>query len=79
MGERQILRFVANLTAFRAQRSAILIDELELHLHPGWQRSLLHFCRQGGGDDNQFIVTTHSEALLRYVDPANVVSLGALG
>jgi predicted ATP-dependent endonuclease of OLD family len=75
-GELQMLRFVTNLTAYRAVRSVVLIDELELHLHPRWQRNLLDFCRRGGGGDNQFIVTTHSESILRYVDPAEVVRLG---
>lgn len=75
-GERQVLRFVVNLVAARALRSVVLIDELELHLHPRWQRNLLHFCRHGGGGDNQFIVTTHSSSLLDYIDPADVVRLG---
>lgn len=77
-GERQILRLVANLASFHARRSVVLIDELELHLHPRWQKNLVHFCRQGGDDDNQFIVTTHSESIVRYVDPADVISLGDL-
>ena len=77
-GEQQVLRLVTNLTAFRAWRSVILIDELELHLHPQWQRDLLHFCRKGGDDSNQFIVTTHSESIVRYASPDEVVSLGGL-
>jgi energy-coupling factor transporter ATP-binding protein EcfA2 len=77
-GERQILRVVANLVYDRAVRSVVLIDELELNLHPRWQRSLLRFCQTGGDDDNQFIITTHSDSLLRYVDPSAVVVLGAL-
>jgi hypothetical protein len=75
-GEQQLLRFVVNLTAFRAQRSVVLVDELELHLHPRWQRDILHFCRRGGGDANQFVVTTHSESILKYVDPDDVLRLG---
>jgi predicted ATPase len=77
-GERQLLRFAVNLTAYPARRSVVLMDELELHLHPQWQRNLLHFCRRGGGDGNQFIVTTHSESLVRYADPKETVSLGPL-
>jgi energy-coupling factor transporter ATP-binding protein EcfA2 len=77
-GERQILRLVANLVYLRAVRSVVLIDELELNLHPRWQRSLLRFCQTGGDDDNQFIVTTHSDTLLRYVDASAVVVLDAL-
>lgn len=77
-GERQLLRIAANLVAWRAYRSIILIDELELHLHPRWQRDLLHFCRRGGGGGNQFIVTTHSETVLRFVDPQAIIELGSL-
>ena len=77
-GERQLLRLVANLVYCHAIRSVVLIDEVELNLHPRWQRSLLHFCQSGGDDDNQFIVTTHSETLLRYVDPKAVVVFGEL-
>ena len=77
-GQAQILRFVTNLTAFRAMRSVILIDEVELHLHPSWQRKLLHFMRQGGGDDNQFIVTTHSPSIADYLHPDETVKLGEL-
>ena len=75
-GQAQMLRFVTNLTAFRATRSVILIDEVELHLHPGWQRKVIHFLRKGGGDDNQFIVTTHSESIGNYLHPDEVVKLG---
>ncbi|EYF02546.1 AAA family ATPase [Chondromyces apiculatus] len=74
-GERQILRLAANLVYVRAVRSIVLIDELELNLHPRWQRSLLRFCQTGGDDDNQFIITTHSETMLRYVDPNAVIIL----
>ena len=77
-GERMLLRIVASLTAFGLRRSVVLIDEIEQHLHPRWQRSLLHFCRAGYEGDTQFIVTTHSDSILRYVDPAAVISLGEL-
>jgi energy-coupling factor transporter ATP-binding protein EcfA2 len=77
-GQAQILRFVTNLTAFRATRSVILIDEMELHLHPTWQRKILHFMRKGGGDDNQFIVTTHSESIANYLHPDELMKLGEL-
>src|SRR5438105_1064392 len=75
---RQVLRLVTNLTAFRALQSVILIDEVELHLHPTWQRKLVHFMRKGGGDDNQLIVTTHSESIANTLHPDEVMKLGAL-
>ena len=75
-GEQQILRFAANLAFFRTERSLVLLDELELHLHPRWQRSLLRFCETGGDDDNQVIASTHSDVVLSYADPGSVVTLG---
>ncbi|MCB9543463.1 MAG: AAA family ATPase [Myxococcales bacterium] len=77
-GERMMLRLAASLTAFGHRRSVVLIDEIELHLHPRWQRNLLHFCQQGADGDTQFIVTTHSDTFLHYVDPGAIVSLGDL-
>jgi energy-coupling factor transporter ATP-binding protein EcfA2 len=77
-GQAQLLRFVTNLTAFAATRSVIVIDEVELHLHPSWQRKVLHFMRRGGGDDNQFIVTTHSESIANILHPNEIVKLGEL-
>lgn len=75
-GERQLLRLAANMAFFRARRSLIMIDELELNLHPRWQRSLLQFCKTGGDDENQFVVTTHSDAILEFADPTTVITLG---
>jgi hypothetical protein len=77
-GQAQILRFATNLTAFRTTRSVVMVDEIELHLHPTWQRKLVHFMRKGGGEDNQFIVTTHSESIASYLHPDEIVKLGDL-
>lgn len=77
-GERMMLRLAASLTAFGHRRSVVLIDEIELHLHPRWQRNLLHFCQHGADGDTQFIVTTHSDTFLHYVDPGAIVTLGDL-
>jgi len=37
----------------------VLIDEIDIHLHPGWQRKLPHILHEYF-PDVQFIVTTHS-------------------
>ena len=51
----------------------VLIDELELHLHPGWQRSTLPLlCRTF--PNSQFIVTTHSPQVLADV-PGDAVRI----
>lgn len=52
----------------------VLIDELELHLHPSWQQTLgfwlkKHFPRI------QFIVTTHSPFVCQAADPGGLIRL----
>ena len=48
-------------------RAIILIDEIELHLHPTWQRQVLRRCMQTF-KNCQFIVTTHSPQVLGEVE-----------
>ncbi|WP_036266254.1 AAA family ATPase [Methylobacillus glycogenes] len=46
----------------------VLIDEIELHLHPSWQRRVLRFL-QSTFAGCQFIVTTHSPQVIGQVRP----------
>jgi predicted ATP-binding protein involved in virulence len=53
----------------------ILIDEVDLHLHPEWQRSILN--KLGAVFPNcQFIVSTHSPQVISEVMPNKVFILG---
>ena len=52
----------------------VLIDEIELHLHPAWQQRVLRDLTQTF-PNAQFIVTTHSPQVLTDVRPAQVVQL----
>lgn len=45
----------------------VLIDEIELHMHPSWQRKILRVLRQTF-PNIQFIVTTHSPIVLSEAD-----------
>lgn len=45
----------------------VLIDEIELHMHPSWQRRVLGFLKRVF-PNIQFIVTTHSPQILGEVD-----------
>jgi predicted ATP-binding protein involved in virulence len=45
----------------------VMIDEIDLHLHPRWQQRVLHSLRQAF-PQIQFIVTTHSPQVLSTVD-----------
>ena len=49
----------------------VLIDEADLHLHPGWQRTLAGSLRTTF-PHTQFIVSTHSPQLINHVDAAHV-------
>ena len=52
----------------------VLIDEVELHLHPGWQQRILGDL-QRTFPNAQFIVSTHSPQVLTTVEPQCIVKL----
>jgi len=49
----------------------ILIDEIDLHLHPAWQREVIP-CLLKTFPNLQFITTTHSPQLLSNINPENI-------
>ena len=52
----------------------VLIDEIELHLHPSWQQRILNDLMRTF-PNTQFVVTTHSPQVLTTVEPKHVVEL----
>jgi predicted ATP-binding protein involved in virulence len=54
--------------------AVVLIDEVELHLHPGWQRRVIGALRRTF-PNCQFIVTTHSPQVLASVPTEAVILL----
>ena len=84
-GYRAMLALVADLAWRMAQgnphlenplesEAIILIDEIELHLHPEWQqRALSDLMRTF--PNTQFIVTTHSPQVLTTIRPQNIIGL----
>ncbi|HEX8819255.1 MAG TPA: AAA family ATPase [Archangium sp.] len=54
--------------------AVVLIDEIELHLHPGWQRMVVEQL-QKTFPNCQFIVTTHSPQVLSQVPAESVILL----
>lgn len=57
----------------------VLIDEIELHMHPSWQRRILKVLKETF-PNIQFIITTHSPQVLGEVDDSyNVFSLRTNG
>lgn len=52
----------------------VLIDEFELHLHPGWQRTMLVNLEKTF-PNIQFILTTHSPQVLSHIPAGNIFLL----
>jgi predicted ATP-binding protein involved in virulence len=52
-------------------RGIVLIDEIELHLHPRWQQTILESLTKAF-PNLQFIVTTHSPQVLTTVKPESI-------
>ena len=54
----------------------VLIDELELHLHPKWQRDVTEKLRRTF-PNIQFIATTHSPFVIQALRPGELINLDA--
>ena len=54
--------------------AVVMIDEVELHLHPEWQQRILGDLRRTF-PNAQFIVSTHSPQVLTTVEPQRIVKL----
>lgn len=54
----------------------ILIDEIELHLHPAWQGQIPELLRKAF-PKAQFIVTTHSPHVIQAANPSEVIALAS--
>lgn len=59
----------------RKTPGVVLIDELDLHLHPTWQRRIIHDLKTTF-PSIQFIATTHSPQLIGEALPEEVIRLG---
>ena len=59
-----------------SSEAIVLIDEVELHLHPSWQQRVL-IDLQNTFPNTQFIVSTHSPQVLTTVRPEQIVHLRA--
>ena len=85
-GERSILALVLDITRRLVQlapldpeaayngSAIVLIDELDLHLHPQWQRSIVQRLTKTF-PGCQFIATTHSPQIISEVEPDGLTLL----
>jgi predicted ATP-binding protein involved in virulence len=86
-GERGSLALVLDLTRRLAQandkildpardgRAVVLIDEVDLHLHPKWQREIIKNL-EAAFPNVQFIATTHSPQVIGEVDHERIQIMG---
>lgn len=89
-GERALISFTFDLTRRLAQANpdledpvsegsgVVLIDEIDLHLHPEWQRVITHDLTRIF-PKLQFITTTHSPQIIGETLPENVILLTSGG
>lgn len=54
--------------------AVVLIDEIDLHLHPKWQRQIISYL-SNAFPNVQFIVTTHSPLVVQSIDDINLYVL----
>ena len=73
-GERAIFPMLMDFASWNIHNSIILIDEIELHLHPPMQQALLRALPKLGSN-NQFIITTHSDYVEQLVPEAYVIRM----
>lgn len=57
-----------------AEPAVVLVDEIDLHLHPKWQRKLMSFLT-GKFPNTQFIATAHSPLVVQAAADANLAVL----
>ena len=57
-----------------AESAIVLVDEIDLHLHPKWQRDVIPFLSKVF-PNIQFIVTTHSPLVLQSMENVNLYVL----
>ncbi|KFE68967.1 ATP binding protein [Hyalangium minutum] len=61
-----------------AEPAVVLVDEIDLHLHPKWQRQLIGYLTDRF-PQTQFIVTAHSPLVVQSATNANIVVLRRKG
>lgn len=73
-GEQAIFPLLYEIVRRSIGRSIIIIDEVELHLHPPLAQALYNLLPRLA-PDCQFLVTTHSEAVAEIVPPEEITRL----
>lgn len=67
-----------NNTPVLQRQFLLLLDEIDIHLHPAWQRKVLPLV-QRVFPNAQIIASTHSPFVVTSVDDARIITLGFRG
>jgi hypothetical protein len=73
-GEQAIFPILFEFVRQQIHRSVVLIDEIDLNLHPPLAQTLLGLLPRLG-EDNQFLFTTHARAVSTLVSPHTIYRL----
>jgi predicted ATPase len=73
-GERAIFPILMEFALLNINNSIIIIDELELHLHPPLQQTFVDLLPRLGRN-NQFIITTHSRSVAAMFSPSQIIKM----
>lgn len=73
-GERAVFPMMLDFANRNINNSVIIIDEVELHLHPPLQQSLIRALPKWG-KNNQFILTTHSDSVTAMFSESQIIRL----
>lgn len=73
-GERAVFPILMDFARWNINNSIVIIDELELHLHPPIQQAFLKALHKLG-NSNQFIITSHSNHIAAMFDENEIIRL----
>lgn len=73
-GELKKLSIYIWLKYHAIEDALVLMDEIEIALHPDWQYEIVHELQQWS-QNNQFILATHSYGLCEALTPSHVIEL----
>ncbi len=73
-GEQSVFPMLFEFVRMQIRKSVVLIDEIDLNLHPPLAQSLVNSLPTIG-PDCQFIFTTHSESVSSIVSPEEIYRL----
>ena len=73
-GERALFPMLLDFARWNINNSIIIIDEVELHLHPPLQQTFVRALSKLG-KNNQFIITTHSESIVSMFEEDQIIRM----